>query len=151
MQRNSRVQPLRNDTPASAFLDRSFSTNVRSWALIWLICVFGPSLVFASAKPAASAPSSEPPWLEKTSYPMPFKNRAEWLAFMAKEVSPAEVAALGEAYPEDEFAGFVDTSLAAVYRVSFHSGKLILRGILPLSRGSGNAATIRSQFPPPRP
>ena len=77
------------------------------------------------------------PWVERLEYEMPFVDRAEWLAFMAEGGQPGDRASLAAAYPEDEFSGLVDGTLASVERVAFHSGSLILRGILVRPPGPG--------------
>lgn len=67
---------------------------------------------------------------------MPFANRTAWLDFMSQG-GTADTTALAQAYPEEEFAAFLDGTLATVERVSFLSDQLVLRGMLVRPAGDG--------------
>lgn len=107
----------------------------------------GPVVLLLACVSGAELPAQEPagsggPWLERTPYEIPFEDQDGWLGFMARGVDSAGVAALAAAYPEDEFAGLVDGSLATVKRVAFPSGPLRLRGLLVRPPGAGPFAAV---------
>ena len=103
-------------------------------AIIHWLAVLVLGSVAASAGPVD--PSAEDPWVERAPYQMPFATRAEWLEFMSQG-GTVDTGPLAAAYPEREFPGFVDGTLAKVERVAFRSGSLILRGILVSPVGDG--------------
>lgn len=113
------------------------SSHERPLALGLAMAISGLALL-ASVSSATAPPNAteEDPWIERTPYEMPFKSRAEWLDFMSRG-GEFETASLDAAYPEEEFVGFLDGTLARVERVAFQSGDLLLRGILVSPPGDG--------------
>ncbi len=112
------------------------SRGLVAWALAFSLGI-APAVATAQAGGQGSDATTSGPWLERSAYEIPFARRAEWLDFMAGGGSPGDTAALAAAFPEVEFDGLLDGSLAFVERVAFRSDSLVLRGILVRPPGEG--------------